>query len=56
MQEKSDILNKKRVRACVYVVTSARPFPYGVGSLRIYGRTFVQTTIFLANKFTLKHA
>ncbi len=26
------------------VVSSARPFPYGVGSLRNYVRTIVQTT------------
>ena len=52
--------NAKKCRnICVYqkkVVTSSRPFPFGVGSLRIYVRTFVQTTRFLANKITLKQA
>ena len=46
----------KNLHICNYIVFSARPFPFGVGSLRRYVRTNVQTTTFLRKKLILcKH-
>ena len=56
LREKESPKKRNFTRKTYSNVLSARPFPYGVGSLRIYVRTFVQTAIFLANKITLKQA